>query len=171
MYPLWTGCYGTTEQGGKEKVVEKVLNYLKQEGVLAPLGGVPTSWQESGEQWDLPNTWAPLQHTIVTALQDAGLEEEAFELARKWVDNNWITYRKRKAMFEKYDSMKQGYPGHGGEYDVQIGFGWSNGVALEFLSQYGHRLSTDLPPVTGGGGREGGVSLVILLAVVLVGGW
>ncbi|CAG0896196.1 unnamed protein product [Darwinula stevensoni] len=170
VYPLWAGCYGTTGQGGQEKAAERVLDYLKREGVLEPIGGVPTSWQESGEQWDLPNTWAPLQHMLVSALQGAGEEEEAFELARKWVDNNWITFRTTKAMFEKYDSMKQGYPGHGGEYDVQVGFGWTNGVALEFLARYGHRLSTDLAAVSGGGARGGGAAALVLLVAVVAGG-
>lgn len=29
----------------------------------------------------------------------------------------------------------------GGEYDVQLGFGWTNGVILDFLNEYGDRLS------------------------------
>ena len=32
----------------------------------------------------------------------------------------------------------------GGEYDVQLGFGWSNGIILNFLDKYGHRLKDGL---------------------------
>lgn len=33
-----------------------------------------------------------------------------------------------------------GLPGGGGEYDVVVGFGWTNGVALSFMNRYGDRL-------------------------------
>ena len=38
-------------------------------------------------------------------------------------------------MFEKYDVRRVG-PGSGGEYDVQTGFGWTNGVAISLLARY-----------------------------------
>ena len=44
--------------------------------------------------------------------------------------------------FFKYDVTVIGLPGGGGEYDVQLGFGWTNGVALELLKMYGSRLNT-----------------------------
>jgi len=43
-------------------------------------------------------------------------------------------------MFEKYDVTGVGLPGGGGEYDVQLGFGWTNGVVIDFLNMYGHRF-------------------------------
>ena len=39
--------------------------------------------------------------------------------------------------FEKMDAKRPGEPGGQGEYKVQTGFGWSNGVVLQFLQQYG----------------------------------
>lgn len=39
-------------------------------------------------------------------------------------------------MYEKYNATLLGVGGSGGEYDVQIGFGWSNGVALYYLDYY-----------------------------------
>jgi alpha,alpha-trehalase len=40
-------------------------------------------------------------------------------------------------MHEKYDvSHPSGLVGRGGEYAPQVGFGWSNGVVLDFLSKY-----------------------------------
>ena len=31
--------------------------------------------------------------------------------------------------------------GTGGEYDVQLGFGWTNGVIMDLLNMYGDKLS------------------------------
>lgn len=39
--------------------------------------------------------------------------------------------------FEKLDAERPGEPGGHGEYKVQTGFGWSNGVVLQLLSQSG----------------------------------
>ena len=38
-------------------------------------------------------------------------------------------------MYEKYDAFEVGVGGGGGEYVPQIGFGWTNGVALLLLQQ------------------------------------
>lgn len=37
----------------------------------------------------------------------------------------------------QYNSLQQGETGTGGEYTPQTGFGWSNGVVLEFLDRWG----------------------------------
>lgn len=42
----------------------------------------------------------------------------------------------------QYSAVASGLYGSGGEYDIQIGFGWSNGVALFFLDKYGDKLSS-----------------------------
>ena len=33
--------------------------------------------------------------------------------------------------------------GGGGEYEVQLGFGWTNGVVLDFMDMYSDRLTTE----------------------------
>lgn len=43
-------------------------------------------------------------------------------------------------MYEKYDSSKLGKRGEGGEYKVQAGFGWTNGLALYYLVSYGDKI-------------------------------
>lgn len=46
-------------------------------------------------------------------------------------------YNQTGAMHEKYDvTQPNGGIGGGGEYKPQIGFGWSNGVALDLLAHY-----------------------------------
>ncbi|KAJ6393473.1 hypothetical protein OIU77_022846 [Salix suchowensis] len=52
-------------------------------------------------------------------------------------------------MHEKYDVQKCGESGGGGEYIPQTGFGWSNGVLLAFLEEFGwpEDRSIDDPPI------------------------
>ncbi len=116
------------------------------------------------------NAWAPLQELLVTGLENAGTDEAkelAFNIAEKWIYQNWATYEGNDIMYEKYDVTKVGRgitlivkgsslvrcclraqvgPGAGGEYDVQDGFGWTNGVYLDLISKYGDRVSSSTPP-------------------------
>jgi hypothetical protein len=82
------------------------------------------------------------------------------ELARRWIASNycgWLAtggFAKHDGptegiMFEKHDAHKLGAPGDGGEYDVQDGFGWSNGVLLSFLMHVGSNMTapTDCPHI------------------------
>ena len=46
-------------------------------------------------------------------------------------------------MFEKYNVNEQGHAGGGGEYDVQTGFGWTNGVVIDFMVLFGDDLLSD----------------------------
>lgn len=48
-------------------------------------------------------------------------------------------------MVEKYNAITPGVSGGGGEYDVQTGFGWTNGVMLHFLQTYGWEPQNRLP--------------------------
>ncbi|XP_038065290.1 trehalase-like [Patiria miniata] len=151
VVPMWAGCYGGDE-GGEEETERAVMNYLKAEGVLDFPGGVPTSLkQNTGQQWDYPNAWPPLQHMLIEALANSRLDEAkqlAFDLAQKWTLTNFLAYEEKKVMYEKYDVTNQGVPGHGGEYGVQAGFGWTNGVILTLLDQYGDRLRSDVQMTT-----------------------
>ena len=63
-------------------------------------------------------------------------ESVELDVVRKWVKNNFVTFEDTSGlMFEKYDVRRVG-PGSGGEYDVQTGFGWTNGVAISLLARY-----------------------------------
>jgi len=41
----------------------------------------------------------------------------------------------------QYDVENGQQAGGGGEYEVQVGFGWTNGVVLDLLRRYGSRLA------------------------------
>lgn len=43
----------------------------------------------------------------------------------------------------QYDATVSGGYGGGGEYEVQLGFGWSNGLILDLLDKYGDRLTAE----------------------------
>ncbi|XP_043974378.1 trehalase isoform X2 [Gambusia affinis] len=156
LAPVWAQCYSQPAMG------EKALQYLKASGALDFPNGVPTSLRDSGQQWDYPNAWPPLQHMLIEGLSKLSSEEGkklAFDLAQRWINTNWRAYEIHKAMFEKYDVNGDGKPGGGGEYEVQLGFGWTNGVALQLLDQYGATL-------TSGGGRVRSDLLLPLVASV-----
>ena len=62
-------------------------------------------------------------------------------------------------MYEKYNVETCGAPGAGGEYNVQTGFGWTNGVALELLAQFGDALVA--PPLPSSGSNPVKVGLIV----------
>ncbi|KAI5634840.1 trehalase domain-containing protein [Phthorimaea operculella] len=138
--PLWMGAI---EKDNVKKHAPRVVEYLRQSHGLDYPGGVPMSLIHSGEQWDFPNAWPPLVSVVVNALEALDSEDGyklAFEVAQTWVRSCYIGFKKSKQMFEKYDVQEPGKFGEGGEYTVQEGFGWSNGVVLEFLAKYGQQM-------------------------------
>ncbi|XP_055003750.1 trehalase [Boleophthalmus pectinirostris] len=156
LSPLWAQCYP------EEKKAHRAVQYLKGSGALKYPNGVPTSLKESGQQWDYPNAWPPLQHMLIEGLSKVPSEDAkqlAEDLAQKWIRTNWMAYTKYEAMFEKYDVNGDGKPGGGGEYEVQLGFGWTNGVALQLLDQYGASLTS--------GSRHSGPGLLLLFLLLL----
>lgn len=44
--------------------------------------------------------------------------------------------------FLQYSAEELGGYGGGGEYEIQLGFGWSNGVIMQFLAEYGRDLKS-----------------------------
>ncbi|CAL0312564.1 unnamed protein product [Lupinus luteus] len=116
-----------------------IVESLKSSGLIRA-AGIATSLTDSGQQWDFPNGWAPLQHMLVEGLVKSGLKEAkslAEEIAIKWITTNYIVYKKTGVMHEKFDVEHCGEFGGGGEYVPQTGFGWSNGVLLAFLEEFG----------------------------------
>lgn len=143
LAPLWVNVGDVTRH---ERTVQKVVDYLTKEGIQNFPGGTPSSLIQSGEQWDMPNAWPPLQAIIVQALHatdNTEAKQLAEKLASAWVRANHIGFQETKEMFEKYDANVPGQFGGGGEYTVQAGFGWTNGVLLEFLDTYGDILKLE----------------------------
>jgi alpha,alpha-trehalase len=126
LFPLFLGV-STVAQA--QTVASTVSSKLLQPGGLA------TTLVNTGEQWDAPNGWAPLQWIAVMGLRDYGYSTLAEDIATRWVAGNIFVYQQEAKLVEKYDVMNPGMGG-GGEYATQIGFGWTNGVLLALGSLY-----------------------------------
>jgi alpha,alpha-trehalase len=98
-------------------------------------GGVVTTTNLTGQQWDAPNGWAPLEWIAIQGLRNYGFEELAEEIKSRWVDLNLRVYQNTGKMVEKYNVMDMNLEAGGGEYPVQDGFGWTNGVLLRLLTE------------------------------------
>lgn len=112
------------------------LSRFIEEKFLKP-GGWVTTLTRSGQQWDAPNGWAPLQWIVYTGLKRYGYTREAGEGALRWVQNNQQVYERTGRLLEKYNVEEVGAFSGGGEYSVQHGFGWTNGVLLSLMDQLG----------------------------------
>lgn len=136
LAPLWTDSI--SPQDGP-RLGKRALDYLNKNKILDFPGGIPTSLIQTGEQWDYPNAWPPLQGIVVQGLDRSGDSEAkaaAATLAKHWVQAVMTGFKEKKVIYEKYDAESSGKYGSGGEYVVQTGFGWTNGVTLEFIKQY-----------------------------------
>lgn len=100
------------------------------------MGGVVTTLERTGEQWDAPNGWACLQWTTIIGLENYGEEVLAKDIADRWVTLNKKVFKNTGKLVEKYDVMDADKPGGGGEYPSQDGFGWTNGVLLALIKKY-----------------------------------
>lgn len=106
-------------------------------------GGLRTTRIASGQQWDSPNGWAPLQWVAVEGLARTGHEALARDIARRWIGTVDAAYRETGKMLEKYD-VEARKPGGGGEYALQDGFGWTNGVTRALIERWPD-LNPDAP--------------------------
>lgn len=103
--------------------------------LLAP-GGLVTTPLSTGEQWDAPNGWAPLQWIAVSGLRRYAQPRLAEAIACRWLVNVSGAYAVQDKLVEKYDVEQPGRSGGGGEYPTQDGFGWTNGVTRQLMSLY-----------------------------------
>jgi alpha,alpha-trehalase len=126
LYPLFAGA-ASAEQA--EAVAETVSGTL-----LAP-GGLRTTPLRTGQQWDAPNGWAPLQWIAIAGLERTGQPALARDIAERWLGTVSVAYAETGKMLEKYD-VEERKPGGGGEYPTQDGFGWTNGVTSALLERY-----------------------------------
>ena len=98
-------------------------------------GGVISTSLTTGQQWDAPNGWAPLQYMTVLGLNKYGHQKLADLIRDRWVALNERVFEQTGKMMEKYNVVAIDLPSGGGEYPVQDGFGWTNGVLAHFLAQ------------------------------------
>ena len=128
LFPLYMQLAGDKQAERTAQAVEKQL--------LKP-GGLVTTTVNNGQQWDAPNGWAPLQWVAVEGLEHYQQPKLAQQIGQRFLQNVQATYDKEHKLVEKYvvDGAQLG-GGGGGEYPLQDGFGWTNGVTLKLLDKY-----------------------------------
>ena len=99
------------------------------------LGGLVTTLSNTGQQWDSPNGWAPLQWMAIAGLSNYKKEELSQEIAKRWSKQNIRVFNKTGKLLEKYNVMDTTLIAGGGEYPNQDGFGWTNGVLMKIISR------------------------------------
>lgn len=106
-----------------------------KERFLKP-GGVVTTLEETNQQWDAPNGWAPLQWITIVGLENYGFTKLAKEIATRWITLNKAVFIRTGKLMEKYNVINTELKAGGGEYEGQDGFGWTNGVFLALQKKY-----------------------------------
>lgn len=120
VVPLFTGA-------ADREHADAVADRLRSD--FLDTGGLVTTLEASGEQWDAPNGWAPLQWMAISGLRRYGHDGLADDVADNWLGVNRSVFEENSRMAEKYDVRSTSVAPETGEYHVQYGFAWTNGVA------------------------------------------
>ncbi len=127
MFPLFFTIAGKQQAEDVQHIIGE--KFLKA-------GGAVTTLKNTGQQWDAPNGWAPLEYITIEGLNNYDYSPLAKEIALRWIHLNVKVFRKTGKLMEKYNVEDINAPGGGGEYPLQDGFGWTNGVLLKLMKQY-----------------------------------
>lgn len=142
-FPLFAGLATPDRARGTAEALERLLRP----------GGLMTTLCDSGQQWDAPNGWAPLQWVAIVGLRRYGATGLAGRIADRWLAMVERHYGESGQLFEKYD-VEMCTAGSGGEYITEMGFGWTNGVTLELMDMDGDAAlaGASVPAKAGSGG-------------------
>ncbi|RSK49544.1 alpha,alpha-trehalase TreF [Hymenobacter rigui] len=132
VFPLTVGI--ATEAQARQVAEGLQRDFLKPGGLVTTLGS-------TGQQWDAPNAWAPLQWMAVEGLKKYNQPQLARTIATRWITLNEQVFQQTGKLMEKYNVQNPSALGGGGEYPLQDGFGWTNGVLLDFMVYVGARKS------------------------------
>ena len=125
-YPLFMGISSQKEANAVAGIIER--DFLKE-------GGLLTTLNTSGQQWDAPNGWAPLQWVAYKGLLNYGHYDLAEKIRSNWTNLIEKHFIKTGKISEKYNVENTDLTATGGEYPNQDGFGWTNGVYLKMKHQ------------------------------------
>lgn len=126
LYPMYTKI-ATSDQA---KLIVKHLedDFLKEGGLVATL-------IQTDQQWDSPNGWAPLHWVAIVGLRNYGYNDLADNIKKRWINTNLNYFKKHGKFVEKYNVINPEASAAGGEYELQDGFGWTNGVFAALISE------------------------------------
>jgi len=126
-YPLFFNISSKEQAAKVAVVIEKKFLHT---------GGLLTSTETTGQQWDAPNGWAPLHWITINGLENYGQKKLACEIAKRWIKLCTDVFRRTGKLMEKYNVVDTHLEAGGGEYPGQDGFGWTNGVLLALINKY-----------------------------------
>ena len=124
FFPLWAGL--ATQDQAHEVVTRWLPQFLLPGGIVTSLEPFP------GRQWAYPNGWAPLQWIVAAGLDRYGFAAEANEVRRRWCNTCAHGFTTLGTMLEKYNVADPHRAPEGGHYGLVEGFGWTNGVFVDF---------------------------------------
>lgn len=124
--------YSMAFQLATNKQAACMQNHIEK-NFLQP-GGLLSTQVYSGEQWDAPNGWAPLQWMAYKGMMNYGFTGFAETISERWINNVKHVFKEKRKLTEKYNVVDIAVNAGGGEYPNQDGFGWTNGVYLKFKS-------------------------------------
>jgi hypothetical protein len=142
--PMWVGLMPTNNDDSTMQS-NNLVNSLENSNLIQA-AGILTTIEDSGQQWDSPNSWPPLVLITIEGLRKLPISASqnlANSLSNAWINTNYLAYKENGYMYEKYNAYEIGVGGGGGEYKPQIGFGWSNGVALILLNNTYNNLNSN----------------------------
>ncbi|WP_343523552.1 alpha,alpha-trehalase TreF [Pedobacter sp.] len=125
-FPLYFNLATPVQAKAVKEKLER--NFLKT-------GGLITTLTTTKEQWDAPNAWAPLQYISIAGLYNYGYDKLADSVTSRWIKLNISVFQETGKLMEKYNVVQPSSKGGGGEYPLQDGFGWTNGVLLKLLKK------------------------------------
>ncbi|GHB02329.1 alpha,alpha-trehalase TreF [Modicisalibacter luteus] len=113
---------------------QRVAQAVRQR--LLSAGGIATTEIGTEQQWDHPNGWAPLQWMAIRGFKRYGETSLAQDISDRWLTMVGRLFERKSKLIEKYvlTPLQAGAAGGGGgEYPLQDGFGWTNGVTRKLL--------------------------------------
>jgi len=129
FYPLWAGI-ATPAQAAR--IVQSLPLFERP-------GGLETSTNQSGSQWDAPFGWAPLELIAVDGLRRYGYNRDADRISKEFLSLVLDQYRKTGTIVEKYDVVSRTTELQGeiqfGYRTNEAGFGWTNAAFTALLDQ------------------------------------
>jgi alpha,alpha-trehalase len=129
FYPLWVGV---ADQRQAARIVANLHLFERP-------GGLLTSTNVSGSQWDAPFGWAPTEMIAIQGLRRYGYTKEADRITVNFLSLILKEFNQHNTIVEKYDverresevsaGLKFGYKSN------EIGFGWTNAAFVELYGQ------------------------------------
>ena len=129
FYPLWVGA-------ADRKQAARIVANLH---LFERPGGLLTSTNVSGSQWDAPYGWAPTEMLAIEGLRRYGYNKEADRITANFLSTILKEFIQHNTIVEKYDVerresevgavLKFGYKSN------EIGFGWTNAAFVELYAQ------------------------------------